>query len=47
MLADSDGGVAWEAYFAGHNVKPRWMSLRTGLGAYMPAPFPPSVPAEA
>lgn len=47
VLADSDEGAAWEAYFVRHGVKPRWMSLRTGLGAYMPASWPPSVTVGA
>ncbi|MGU3664442.1 hypothetical protein ACLBX9_09690 [Methylobacterium sp. A49B] len=45
VLADSDEGAAWEAYFAELDVKPRWMSLSSGLGAYMPAPFPPATEA--
>jgi|GEM_PF-2957956 len=45
VLADSDEGAAWEAYFAELDVKPRWMSLASGLGAYMPAPFPPATEA--
>ena len=42
VLADSDEGAAWEAFFAERGVKPRWMSMPGGLGAYMPAPFPPA-----
>ncbi|WP_267422684.1 helix-turn-helix domain-containing protein [Methylobacterium sp. GC_Met_2] len=45
VLADSDEGAAWEAYFAERAVKPRWMSMPGGLGAYMPAPFPPATAA--
>lgn len=43
VLADSDEGAAWEAYFVGRGVKPRWMSLRIGLGAYMPSGWPPAI----
>jgi len=41
VLADSDGGAAWEAFFSKRSVKPRWMAMPSGLGAYMPAQFPP------
>ena len=41
VLAATPAGEAWEAYFARFDVRPRWMQLTAGLGAFMPAPMPP------
>ncbi|SFG92645.1 helix-turn-helix domain-containing protein [Methylobacterium gossipiicola] len=46
VLADSAEGAAWEAYFLPLGVKPRWMQLSAGLGAYLPSKSPP-VPGVA
>ena len=42
VRADSPAGAAWEAHFARFGTRPRWMNLREGLGAYLPAPIPPA-----
>lgn len=42
VLADSPEGAAWETYFRPLGVKPRWMQLSAGLGAYLPSKTPPA-----
>ena len=47
VLADSDAGAAWDAHFTAIGMKPRWMQLQAGLGAYLPAPIPPAAEVAA
>jgi len=45
VLADTPAGDAWEAHFARFGVRPRWMQLQEGLGAYLPSRIPPAAEA--